>query len=235
MEYKHHALIARLAYKDLDKDVRKEFKALGYTTVKFIDIEGAQSYVLANKDKITVAFRGTEPKEKSDIFADLEATHTDGFHTGFLEEYEKLQLSVHGEVAKLQGRKQRPVYVTGHSLGAAIGSIFCFHYPEAVALYTYGCPRNASWKKAKELKVPHYRVVNNNDVVPKVPPAIFNFSHHGELRYINYHGDVRELTWWQRVKDSWRGRKRAWQKGEVFDGVYDHFIDGYCKCLEDNA
>ena len=78
-------------------------------------------------------------------------------------------------------------------------------------------------------------MVNNNDVVPKVPPAIFNFSHHGELRYINYHGDVRELTWWQRVKDSWRGRKRAWQKGEVFDGVYDHFIDGYCKCLEDNA
>ena len=59
MEYKHHALIARLAYKDLDKDVRKEFKALGYTTVKFIDINGAQSYVLANKDRITVAFRGT--------------------------------------------------------------------------------------------------------------------------------------------------------------------------------
>lgn len=234
MEYKHHALIARLVYKDLDKDVRKEFKALGYTTVTFIDIEGAQSYVLANKDRITVAFRGTEPKEKSDVFADLEATHTNGFHTGFLEEYEKLQLSVHGEVAKLQGRKQRPVYVTGHSLGAAIASIFCFHYPEAVALYTYGCPRNASWKKAKELKVPHYRVVNNNDIVPKVPPAILNFAHHGELRYINYYGNIRELTTWQRIKDSWRGRKRAWQKGQVFDGVYDHLMDAYCECLEDN-
>ncbi len=234
MEYKHHALIARLVYKDLDKEVKKEFKALGYTTVKFFDIEGAQAYILANKDRITVAFRGTEPKEKSDIFADLEATHTNGFHTGFLEEYEKLQLSVHEEVAKLQGRKQRPVYVTGHSLGAAIASIFCFHYPEAVALYTYGCPRNASWKKAKELKVPHYRVVNNNDIVPKVPPAFFNFAHHGQLRYINYYGNIRELTTWQRIKDSWRGRRRAWQKGQVFDGVYDHLMDAYCECLEDN-
>ncbi len=34
-EFHHHACIARLAYKDLDKEVRKEWKALGFTTVKF--------------------------------------------------------------------------------------------------------------------------------------------------------------------------------------------------------
>ena len=140
-EFHHHACIARLAYKDLDKEVRKEWKALGFTSVKFFDIEGAQAYVVGNKERITVAFRGTEPKEKSDVFADLEATHERGFHEGFYEEYEKLELKVHGEVAKLMGRKKRPVYVTGHSLGAAIASIFCFHYPTAEALYTYGCPR----------------------------------------------------------------------------------------------
>ena len=85
-EFHHHACIARLAYKDLDKEVRKEWKALGFTSVKFIDIEGAQAYVLGNKERITVAFRGTEPKEKSDVFADLEATHERGFHEGFYEE-----------------------------------------------------------------------------------------------------------------------------------------------------
>jgi hypothetical protein len=33
-EFHHHACIARLAYKDLDKEVRKEWKALGFTSVK---------------------------------------------------------------------------------------------------------------------------------------------------------------------------------------------------------
>ena len=233
-EFHHHACIARLAYKDLDKEVRKEWKALGFTSVAFFDIEGAQAYVVGNKDRITVAFRGTEPTEKSDVFADLEATHERGFHEGFFEEYEKLELKVHAEVAKLMGRKARPVYVTGHSLGAAIASIFCFYYPEAEALYTYGCPRNAAWSKAKELKVPHYRCVNNNDIVPKVPPVFLGFKHHGELHYINFYGNVRKMTWWQRFKDGWRGRRAAWRKKEIFDGVRDHSMDQYCKHLEDN-
>ena len=233
-EFQHHALIARLAYKNLDKDVRAEFKSLGYTTVSFIDIKGAQAYVLANKDKITVAFRGTEPKEKSDIFADLEATHERGFHKGFYEEYKKLEIEVYEEVGKLMGRKKRPVFVTGHSLGAAIASIFCFHYPTAEALYTFGCPRNATPSKGKELKVPHYRCVNNNDIVPSMPPALLWYKHHGELQYINFYGNVRKMTFLQRFKDGWRGRRAAWKKKELFDGVRDHFMDSYCKNLEDN-
>jgi len=233
-EFHKHACIARLAYKDLDKEVRKEWKDLGFTSVAFIDIEGAQAYVLGNKDRITVAFRGTEPTEKSDIFADLEATHERGFHEGFYEEYEKLEVAVHTELAKLQGRKKRPVFVTGHSLGAAIASIFCFHYPEAEALYTYGCPRNASWSKSKELKVPHYRCVNNNDIVTAVPPEFMGFKHHGELHYINFYGNIRQMTWWQRFKDKMRGRIAAWKKLEFFDGIRDHSMDEYCKYLEDN-
>ena len=233
-EFHHHACIARLAYKDLDAEVRKEWKALGFTSVKFFDIEGAQAYVVGNKDRITVAFRGTEPTEKSDVFADLEATHERGFHEGFYGEYEKLQLKVHAEVAKLMGRKKRPVYVTGHSLGAAIASIFCFHYPTAEALYTYGCPRNATPSKCKELKVPHYRCVNNNDIVPSVPPALLWYKHHGELRYINFYGNVRKMSWWQRFKDGWRGRRATWKNGTVFDGVRDHSMDEYCRYLEDN-
>ena len=51
-EFHAHACIAELAYKDIDKDVRKEFKALGFTSIKFIDIDGAQAYVLSNKERI---------------------------------------------------------------------------------------------------------------------------------------------------------------------------------------
>lgn len=233
-EFHHHAMISRLVYQDLDSDVRAQLKDLGYTSMRFFDIEGAQAYVLSNKERITVAFRGTEPSEASDVLADLEALHRNGFHQGFLEEYEKLQLGVHQEVAKLQEKKRRSVYITGHSLGAAIASIFAYHYQSAVALYTYGCPRNASWSKSKELRVPHYRCVNNNDIVPKVPPVILGFKHHGALHYINFYGNIRKLTWWQRFKDAWRGRFAAWKKKEFFDGVRDHGMDRYCKYLEDN-
>jgi triacylglycerol lipase len=232
-EFYQHALISRLAYKDLTPDVLKEWEGLGFTYVKFFSIEGAQAYVLGNEERITIAFRGTEPKEKSDIIADLKANHNKGFHRGFYQEYKKIRVAIDIELLTQISEKIRPIYVTGHSLGAAIASIFCFHHSEVAALYTYGCPRNASWSKSKELKVPHYRCVNNNDIVPKVPPSIMGFSHHGELHYINYYGNIRELTTWQRTKDSWRGRKRAWQKGQKFDGIYDHMMDEYCSCLED--
>jgi predicted dehydrogenase len=75
-EFYQHALISRLAYKDLTADVQKEWEELGFTYVKFFSIEGAQAYVLGNEDRITIAFRGTEPKEKSDVLADLD----DGSH-----------------------------------------------------------------------------------------------------------------------------------------------------------
>lgn len=231
-KFHHFALISRLAYSDLDKAVRAEFKKLGYTTVKFIDIDGAQAYVLTNKERVVVAFRGTEVTEKSDIAADLEFFHSNGFHRGFLEEYEKLDVDVIGEVAKQLGRKKRPVYVTGHSLGAAIASIFCYNFTDVEALYTYGCPRNTSWSKAKKLTVPHYRCVNNNDIVPTVPPRIFNYAHHGEEVYFNYFGAVRKLSWWQRIKDKWRGHKRAWQKKEPFDSIRDHSMDQYVQHCE---
>jgi triacylglycerol lipase len=230
-EFYQHALISRLAYKDLTPDVLKEWEGLGFTYVKFFSIEGAQAYVLGNEERITIAFRGTE--EKSDIIADLKANHNRGFHRGFYQEYKKLRVAIDIELLTQISEKIRPIYVTGHSLGAAIASIFCFHHSEVAALYTYGCPRNATWSKSKELKVPHYRCVNNNDIVPKVPPRIMGFSHHGELHYINYYGNIRKLTTWQRTKDSWRGRIRAWQKGQKFDGIYDHMMDEYCSCLED--
>ena len=215
----HFALVSSLAYKDLDKNVEEEFGLLGYTNVKFFSKNGAQGYVLSNKEKIVVAFRGTQPDQVSDILADIKSFHNEGFHSGFLKEYRKLEVAVHVEVALQQKKDKKPLYITGHSLGAAMASICAFNMPDAIALYTYGCPRNASWFKAKELTVPHFRIVNNNDVVTKIPLVI------------NYYGNVRKMSYWQRIKDSYRGRKQAWKKGQKFDSIYDHFIKKYIEAL----
>ena len=48
---------------------------------------------------------------------------------------------------------------------------------------------------------------------------------------INYYGNIRKLTRWQKLKDMWRGRWRALKKFQLFDGIYDHNMDKYCSKL----
>ena len=63
---------SKLAYHDGTR-AKRHFKQIGFTTYKFFDVEGAQCHIAQNKDVIVIAFRGTEPKEFSDIKADLNA------------------------------------------------------------------------------------------------------------------------------------------------------------------
>jgi triacylglycerol lipase len=228
----HFALLARAAYLD---DTPKKFKELGYTGVKFYDNNGAEAYVAWNKEQITVAFRGTEPKEFSDIKADLNAVHYQGFHKGFYIEYLKNSEAIEAQVDELLKKKERPVYVCGHSLGGGIATIFSHNNRHIVTeLYTYGSPRAITWWKAEDFTTKHYRFRNNNDVVPTVPFWIMGFKHVGELQYINYYGNVRKLTAWQKFKDQWRGRWHCMMEKKVpFDGLFDHSMDEYCKALED--
>ena len=224
------AVIARLAYLD---DAKKQFNDLGYADWWIFDVDGAQAHIAANEKEIIVAFRGTEPNEFNDIKADLKAYHKDGFHGGFYNEYKKLQSDILDRLNKLQRAMDRPIYITGHSLGGAMATVAAYHMPYASGLYTFGSPRAVSIFNKRKLKVPHYRTVNNNDIVPKVPMTFMGFKHCGTLQYLNFYGNIRKMTYWQRVKDSWRGRRQALKKGQVFDGIYDHSMDEYCRFLSD--
>jgi len=231
------ALMAHIAYED-GKEAKPKYKELGYSYHKFIENDGAQCHVVWNKEELTICFRGTEPSEFSDIKADLNALpdraqNGSGFvHNGFQEEVNKIW----DEIVKLldQHKKERKVFITGHSLGGAMATIAASRIlPDA--FYTYGSPRAGTRKFVKSFShIPHYRHVNNNDIVPKVPFAILGYKHHSPSRYINYYGNIRSLTYWQRLKDQWRGRVTAWKKGVPFDGAYDHGMDHYCKYTEKN-
>lgn len=225
------AMCSALAYRDPDKGWTKHLDAIGVDW-KFYDVEGAQCYVLEDSEKIIVVFRGTEPTQWNDIKADLSIRKTwhrgsGKVHRGFMTETWKLfdQLAMHVY------RTPKQVYITGHSLGAAMATLYSMSCRpiSPPRVFTYGAPRAGNKEFVQSYDINTTRVVNNNDAIPRVPPAAFGFRHTVEPLYINHYGNVRNLTVWQKFKDKCRGHFSAWRKLEFFDSLRDHSIDKYCQ------
>lgn len=232
------AKFAEIAYLDA-KEAKPKFRAEGFRKHVFLENDGAQCHVIWNQKEVILCFRGTEPGEFSDIKADLNAfpdraNNGSGWvHNGFQEEVNKIWADI---LTELSAHDDKDLLITGHSLGGAMATIATSRLGDAVkALFTFGSPRAGTRKFVKSFNhIPHYRHVNNNDIVPKVPFAFLGYRHTTSPRYINYYGNIRKASKWQRVKDQWRGRWRALKKGMPFDGAYDHGMNHYCKYTEDN-
>jgi len=218
------------AYKDLN-GFKKEF----HPEAVLFDRDGTQVYCWIDNNIACVAFRGTEPTEWSDIKADLKIRKVKcptGFvHRGFRDALDE----VWEDVAKwITEQKREDVFFTGHSLGGALATLAASRWNTITThLYTYGSPRVGGRKFIKSfLSSNRYRFRNNNDVVPAVPLWLMGYRHHGKLCYINYYGNIRKLTLWQKFKDSIRGRWKALKKFQLFDGIYDHNIALYSSKLK---
>ena len=229
------AILSGVAYKD-PEDANKTFEKYGFNNHRFIEKEGAQCYVIWNDTDAIIAFRGTEPKEMSDVKADLNAIQRQGMHntgdvhSGFQGEIKKVWDDLNFTIADIQDRK---IHITGHSLGGAMATICAKRLQEEGihphCLYTYGSPRVGDKRWVSSLNVDHYRFQNNNDVVCKVPFWMMGYRHHGKNIYIGFDGTICKMNIWKRFLDSMRGRFRAWSKFQFFDGVYDHNISTYAK------
>ena len=213
---------------DNPKDSKSKFKALGYTIVQFFDVDGAQGYLLKGADAHVLSFRGTEVTEKSDVLADLKAgknLEASGgkVHVGFKDELNKLWPAITVSLANID-----TLYVTGHSLGAAMATIAASRIQtKVIALVTFGSPRAGNQEFVNSLTVTHYRVQNNCDDVTKVPFLLMGFAHHGTHKYMNFTGEFKDFTAWQQIKDMVRSRLKARAKGQKFIGVFDHMMENY--------
>ena len=214
----------------------------------YLDSDNAEGYVFCFPKKIIIALRGTEPSQFSDITADLKFWRVnykskEKVHSGFFFE----ALSLWGQIVdalykelKLNTNDSREIYVTGHSLGGAMAVIVAGfvqrHTPvdgRLAGLITFGQPRVGNIHFNESIDCEWKRFVNNNDVVPRVPPKMYKvFADGGDLQYINTYGNIRDLTWWQSTKDSYRGRKAAWKKGQMFDSFYDHGMANYVNLVK---
>lgn len=227
------ANISAITYED-PKASKIKFKSFGFSIVEFFNIEGAQAYLLKDMNDIHVlSFRGTEVSEPSDVLADLKAGKNveacgGKIHVGFKGEINKLWPTIEKSVANID-----KLYVTGHSLGAAMATIAAGRMQsKVIALVTFGSPRVGNQEFVDSLNVEHFRVQNNCDDVTKVPFRLMGFRHHGNHLYMNFYGFFRTLTPWQRVKDMARSRIKARLKGQKYIGVYDHLMANYIAKLE---
>jgi hypothetical protein len=98
----------------------------------------------------------------------------------FLNAYEKLEAAAFKALADLQvDYPTYSIYVTGHSLGGALADLFAIGSvvdkvaKKAPILYTFGQPRVGNQAYADlhlQLLDGNFRLVNNRDPVPHIPP-----------------------------------------------------------------
>lgn len=202
-----------------------------------LDVNGTQALCFkTTAHEYVIAFRGTDDFQS--VITDAKTWRVDSetvgqVHAGFKEYLDV----IYGTLKKwlehhIVLEQQYKVILTGHSLGAAAATIMTARLKQLgynVALYTYGSPRVGNKDFSEQFNnIECYRFVNNNDIVCSIPFSFIGwYKHVGELYYLNYNGEIVQWGFSQRILDQIRGRLRALQKLQLFDGTYDHGLSLY--------
>jgi predicted esterase len=150
---------------------------------KTVILEDSDWGVVARKDDISViAIRGTETPhqwlEDFAAFAQPVPHQTWWIHRGFNDVWNSLAASLQ-KAWDTACSAAAQVYITGHSLGAALALIMGVHHPEAPT-WTFAGPAVFSPIHGLPPSANVIRIVNPKDLVPKVPtPPLY--QHIGEL------------------------------------------------------
>jgi triacylglycerol lipase len=246
---------ARLAYAD-EREIRKstegwDFDQLAYFCGKHqmpFPLEDTQAYVAASDDMILVAFRGTEPSKIRDWLSDSNTPVIPGpagkgfVHLGFSRALASVYPEIRAKVQDVHTNDQT-LWFTGHSLGGALAmlaaAMMFLEDPKLLAdgVYTFGQPRTCDRLLAgihdEAFASRHFRFVNNNDVVPQVPPEPV-FHHVNALMYFDAKGKLHEkMSFVGKLGDSFKGfTSDPFAPGT--DGIRDHSMDTYLELLEKN-
>ncbi len=188
---------------------RMAYKLIGIDNFKFFHGVGTECMVIWTNQVVITAFRGTELKSSSvlhEINTDLNTKPVPfelggRVHKGFLKGLEEIWGGSGGLKIFLQNlideNPDRPLWITGHSLGGALAALSFARIPEAKGLYLYGAPRvgDKDFLALFEGRSV-WRIENALDPVPLVPPDIpklkFNFKDLGALKFINHEGEIRD-------------------------------------------
>ena len=191
-------------------------KGGGIDILKTYDVGDTQALLVSTQNYLALAFRGTEATNFGDIKTDVKFAITKcpsggGVHSGFNEAFNLVKDHIQRDLNSPEN-KNKPLIITGHSLGGALAMIATkrLRY-DIAACYTFGSPRVGNDEWFGGIKTPVYRVVNAVDCVTMLPPgkipmrvlqwtlgktpawgksiykkleAVQGYSHYGDIRYL---------------------------------------------------
>lgn len=196
-------------------EVVKTAKNWGYDDVYFFhnennEINDSEALVLVNAESVVVAFRGSE-KDSRDWGNNARFKKVNylggNVHRGFLKAFtdvwtiedDDTQMLMKDRVRKEMQGTQRSLWFTGHSLGGAMAILAAASWAiqessagKVSGVYTYGQPRVGDQTFTNKFNPPlrsnTFRVINNNDVVARIPNI--GYTDVGQVKYFDEDGDL---------------------------------------------
>ena len=191
------AAAADLAYYSQAEGESKFRDELGLAG-RLVSVDNTQAWIATNDDHIVVAFRGTEKPTAIEGLKDWLLTNamnllvvpegrlgTDlaaagvgaRFHQGFVEAIAEIWPAVLSGVEEEMAKAERPLWVTGHSLGGALALFAAWLFTRKMIyvhqIYTFGAPMIGNQVAIdafnREFKGKLFRYTNQPDPVPRLP------------------------------------------------------------------
>jgi hypothetical protein len=203
----YFATACDLAYFPESEGVPKFKEVLGLDA-KLVSVDNTQCYVGGSPTAIVCAFRGSECPNSLDGFKDWLLTNARNFlvlpegragtdfaaagvgarfHRGFVEALGEIWDPFFKAVDAEFSRQERPVFVTGHSLGGGLAVLAAWRLQRQMIpvqqVYTFGSPMTgnaaAADALAKEFPNRIFRFVDYRDLVPKLPTVSLLSNEYG--------------------------------------------------------
>ncbi len=243
---------SELAYCKSQAKIKKQvIDKWGFADCKVIENKDTELFIASSDDVIVIAFRGTDSIK--DWITDIKARKVRGsfgyVHRGFSKALEYVWDDIVSTLKKVLTNSQ-PIWITGHSLGGALATLVMAQllqkkHIETKGLYTFGQPRVGTVTFARNFnalfKHRSFRIVNNEDIVTRVPPRAANYDHIGKDVYFDNDGKIhRDARWGKRLLDRYmssteRAMNRYYElKKDCPNSLEDHSLKLYIKIIKKN-
>ncbi|HKA01883.1 MAG TPA: lipase family protein [Candidatus Solibacter sp.] len=121
-------------------------------------------------------------------------------HRGFQAALNEVWKRASAMLTEYRSQSRNEIFFTGHSLGAALATLAISRFKGGNAsLYTFGSPRVGNRVFSDIVRanatLGQFRIVDDNDLVTRVPPALFWYTHSPATLYqIDSNGLVQDRT-----------------------------------------
>jgi hypothetical protein len=245
------ALASDLAYMGQAEGAEAFRTQLGLDA-KLFSVGNTQAFLLTNDEHIIVAYRGTESPTTIEglkdwlltdaanllivpegrLGTDLAAAGVGArFHQGFVKAIGDIWDPLFEAVQAERQRRDRPLWLTGHSLGGALallaGWLFRRKFVPVHQIYTFGGPmignKTAVEAIDRELAGRIFRYVNRPDPVPLLPTVSLIGNHYEHCQTETMLGAVVEsVNFLQRLADKGAGELLT---GNIISEIWTNVLE----------